>query len=87
MPMSIFSVVVFPAPLGPRKPKISPSSTLRCNGFNAHFGFSAPETYAVGFFETENIDCGHGGIILTAPFLVNKKIICKICAEARARTR
>src|SRR2546430_17576674 len=38
-PMSSFSVVVFPAPLGPRKPKISPSSTLRCNGFKACFGF------------------------------------------------
>src|SRR5437667_2034652 len=38
-PMSSFSVVVFPAPLGPRKPKISPSSTVRCNGFKACFGF------------------------------------------------
>src|SRR5437762_2948517 len=38
-PISSLSVVVFPAPLGPRKPKISPSSTLRCNGFKACFGF------------------------------------------------
>src|SRR5438132_3290335 len=38
-PMSSFNVVVFPAPLGPRKPKISPSSTVRCNGFKACFGF------------------------------------------------
>src|SRR5256885_8646904 len=38
-PISSLSVVVFPAPLGPRKPKISPSSTVRCNGFKACFGF------------------------------------------------
>src|SRR2546430_7429890 len=38
-PMSSFSVVVFPAPVGPRKAKIAPSSTLRCNGFKACFGF------------------------------------------------
>src|SRR5215471_505847 len=37
-PISIFRVVVLPAPLGPRKPKISPSSTLRCNGCNARLG-------------------------------------------------
>ena len=37
-PISIFSVVVFPAPLGPRKPKISPSSTVRCRGCNARLG-------------------------------------------------
>src|ERR1041385_7749695 len=38
-PISIFRVVVLPAPFGPRKPKISPSSTLRFKGRNASFGF------------------------------------------------
>ena len=37
-PISIFKVVVLPAPLGPRKPKISPSSTVRCSGYNARLG-------------------------------------------------
>src|SRR5215472_6593077 len=34
-PISILSVVVFPAPLGPRKPKICPSSIVRYNGRKA----------------------------------------------------
>jgi len=29
MPVRIFCVVDFPEPLGPRKPKISPSSTVK----------------------------------------------------------
>src|SRR6476661_6846450 len=37
-PMRSFSVVVLPAPLGPRNPKISPSSTARLSGCKARLG-------------------------------------------------
>ena len=37
-PIRILRVVVLPAPLGPRKPKISPSSTVKSSGYSARFG-------------------------------------------------
>src|SRR6185436_4509709 len=37
--ISSFSVVVFPAPLGPRKPKTSPGATSRLRSSSARYGF------------------------------------------------
>ena len=36
--ISSFSVVLLPAPLGPRKPKTSPASTLRVSASSARYG-------------------------------------------------
>src|SRR5580765_3856191 len=49
IPISSLSVVVLPAPLGPRKPNVSPVSTVRFSDFNAgrRFFFQKPTAYSL----------------------------------------
>src|SRR5580765_6566802 len=49
IPISSLSVVVLPAPLGPRKPNVSPVSTVRSSDFSAgrRFFFQKPTAYSL----------------------------------------
>src|SRR5204862_807581 len=49
IPISSLNVVVLPAPLGPRKPNVSPVSTVRFSDFNAgrRFFFQKPTAYSL----------------------------------------